>query len=179
MKYAIAFAFLLPAVAHADTQYWDYKDWRVIVDTVDTGEDLRVTCLALTGGDGLPSLRLEVSNGDALPPYYYPAPTLYESAPRGHDTLMQDGQRVLFTFDTGEVTEGLVSAGFDQDGIKIAESRANDDDSLWLLQSMRQAEKLWVTRDGDVVYGASLAGFTAAYGKIAEQCGFPTDGVID
>ncbi|WP_106745083.1 hypothetical protein [Yoonia maritima] len=179
MKFAFAVLTLLPVAAYADIEYWDYNDWRVIIETVDTGEDTRVFCTALTGGDGMPSLRIDVSNGDALPPAYYPAPTLYETAPRGYETLMKDGQRVLFEFDPDNITEGFVTAGFDDDGIRFAYAQAHQDDSLWLLQSMRQAAQLWITLDGEVVYGASLAGFTASYGKIAEQCGFSTVGVIN
>lgn len=150
-----------------------------MVESFDTGEDHRVNCTAMTGGDGDPSLRIEISNGDALPPSYYPVPVLYEGAPRGYPTMMQDGQRVLFTFDDASLTEGFVSAGFDDQGFAWAQAHAHDSDSLWLLQQMRQLNTLWVTLDGEIVYEASLNGFTAAYGKIAEQCGFSTAGVID
>ncbi|MFQ1702855.1 hypothetical protein ACJ5NV_19935 [Loktanella agnita] len=179
MKYALAFLALLPAAASGETQYWDYKDWRIIVDTVDTGEDLRVTCRAMTGGDGLRSLAIEVSNGDTLPPDHYPAPVLHESAPRGYDTVMQDGQRVLFQFSLDDLTEGFVTAGLNDEGIKVATARAHEGDSLWMLQTMRTGDMLSVTLEGELVYRASLSGFTAAYGKIAEQCGFPTTGVIE
>ena len=179
MRFVFAIIALFPGVAQADFDYWDYNDWRVTVKTFKAGEDLRVNCTASTGGDGVPSLRIDVSNGDALPPHNYPVPTLHEFAPRGYDTVMQDGQRVLFEFDPGNLTEGYVTAGFDNHGIKQASARAGEGDSLWLLQTMRQADQLWITLDGEVVYGASLAGFTAAYGKIAEQCGFSTAGVIN
>ena len=194
MRYAIALFVLLPlsldaqekkpiggfaqAEAQSDWQYWDYRDWSVAVESYDTGEDWRVNCTAWTGGDGMPTLRIEVSNGDVLPPYSYPAPTLHETAPRGYDTMMHDGDRVLFEFDLDTVTEGFVTAGYDDDGILNATVQAHEADSLWLLQTMRHGDTLWVTLDGEVVYGASLSGFTAAYGKIAEQCGFPTKGVI-
>ncbi|MDO6591099.1 hypothetical protein DS901_15675 [Loktanella sp. D2R18] len=179
MRWVIAALAMLPTQTVADTQYWNYGDWSVRVETVDTGEDLRVFCAASTGGDGLPALRIEVSNGDALPPHYYPAPVLHEFAPRGHTTMMQDGQRVLFEFDLDTVSEGFVQAGLDEDGIMQARASVHGGDNLWLLQNMRHAEMLWIKLDDEVVYGASLAGFTASYGKIAEQCGFSTIGVID
>lgn len=163
----------------AETEYWDYNDWTVMVERFDTGEDYRIICRAWTGGDGDPSFGIELSNGDALPPYYYPAPSLYEHAPRGYDTMMQDGARVLFEFDADWGTEGFVSAGFDGEGFRQATAQAHDGDSLGMLQTMRRAGTLWVTQDGEVVYAASLSGFTAAYGKMAEQCGFTTTGVID
>ena len=96
-------ASLLAGHAAAQTapkpQYWAFKDWQVAVESFDTGEDFRVICRAWTGGDGDPTFGLEVSNGDVLPPDYYPAPTLSESAPRGHRTLMTDGAWILFEAD--------------------------------------------------------------------------------
>ena len=179
MKYVLALLAAMPTVAQAQDQYWDYKDWTVRVETVDTGEDLRVFCSAYTGGDGQPTLRIDVSNGDAMPPDFYPAPVLHESAPRGYATMMQDGQRVLFEFDLDTLTEGFVQAFYDEDGIMQAQAYVISSENQWLLQNMRHGDQMWITLDGDVVYGASLSGFTAAYGKIAEQCGFTTDGVID
>lgn len=171
-------ALLAGSAAQADTQYWDYKDWRVMVETVDTGEDLRITCTALTGGDGDPTLSVILSNGDAGPPDFYPQPTLSEHAIRGYNSMMQDGARVLFEADTGWLTEGFVNGGINEDGFAEAFAQANQGDSLEMLQTMRKAGKLFVTLDGEVVYAASLSGFTASYGKIAEQCGFSTEGVL-
>ncbi|MGC3937726.1 hypothetical protein ACOTTU_07960 [Roseobacter sp. EG26] len=173
------FAFFWATDAAADYQYWDYKDWTVAVERVDTGEDLRITCTASTGGDGDPSLAITLSNGDAAPPYFYPGPELLERAPRGYTTMMTDGARVMFEFDVDWRTEGFVTAGYDAEGFAQAIARAHQNDSLGLLQTMRRAGMLWITLDGEVVYAASLSGFTAAYGKMAEQCGFPTVGVID
>lgn len=180
MKYLLcAIALLNPVLAQAAEQYWDYGDWTVFVQSYDTGQDFRVVCTASTGGDGDPTLAVSLSNGDAAPPYYYPEPTVHEYAPRGYGTVMQDGARVLFEFDVDWRTEAFVTAGFDEQGFANAVARAHSADSLGLLQTMRHAGTLWVTLDGAVVYAASLAGFTAAYGKMAEQCGFPTTGVID
>ncbi|MEO9648484.1 MAG: hypothetical protein ABJ360_21430 [Roseobacter sp.] len=172
-------ALISATAAQAGDQYWEYQDWTVHVQTVDTGQDVRVTCRASTGGDGDPILFLTQSNGDAGPPYHYPQPTLLENAPRGYSTLMREGARVLFQFDVDWYTEGFALAGFTQEGIMQAVAQAHPGDSLGLLQTMRRAGTLWVTMDGEVVYAASLSGFTAAYGKMAEQCGFPSVGVID
>lgn len=163
----------------ADTQYWDYKDWHVAVETIDTGQDLRVTCTGWTGGDGLPSLRLSLSNGDAGPPTFYPQPTFYETAPRHYPTRLQDGQRVMFEFDADWRTEGFVDAGLTDEGIAYAQARAHQIDSLGLLQVMRQAGTLWITHEGEIAGAFSLSGFTAAYGKMAEECGFSTVHVIN
>lgn len=177
-------AMYAPSVAAPGTQVWDYKDWTVAVEAVDTGEDLRITCRAWTGGDGQPRLVIEVSNGDALPPHHYPLPHLYESAPRGHRTMLFDGAWVMFEVDVLVEpdlpwrAEGEAQAWYDDDGILQAVARPFGD-GLDLLAVMREAGTLWVTLDSEVVYAASLSGFTAAYGKMAEQCGFPTVGVID
>jgi hypothetical protein len=179
---------LLATQAGAQTdpqhQYWDFKDWRVMVTKVDTGEDFRIICRAWTGGDGDPTFGLEVSNGDALPPDHYPMPSLRESAPRGYGTMMRDGAWLLFEadvlvdVDTPWRVDATARTWRDEDGFLQAEAYPNGD-GLDLLRVMREAGKMWITMDGEVVYGASLSGFTAAYGKIAEQCGFPTTGVID
>ena len=165
--------------AQADTQFWEYKDWRVVVEAFDTGEDWRVNCTAATGGDGDPSLSISASNGDAGPPDLYPQPAVQEHAIRGYDTMMQDGNRVLFEIDNGWSTEGFVNRWLDEDGFAHATATAHQGDSLSMLQSMREASTMFITLDGEVVYEASLSGFTAAYGKIAEQCGFSAVGVID
>lgn len=178
-KPVCALMLLCASPVQADAQYWDYGDWTVFVERFDTGEDFRVICTASTGGDGDPVLSITLSNGDAAPPYHYPQPSLHERAPRGHTTLMQDGARVLFEFDLDWRTEGFVTAGYDAQGFAQAVARAHQDDSLGILQTMRRAGTMWVTLEGEVVYAASLSGFTAAYGKMAEQCSFPTTGVID
>ncbi|WP_139226777.1 hypothetical protein [Poseidonocella pacifica] len=170
---------VLPGLLQAQGSYWSYGDWQVMVEAVDTGEDYRVTCQAWTGGDGMPVVKLQVSNGDALPPYYYPAPMMEEYAPRGHATVMQNGQRVLFQFDTNWYTEGYASGGYNYEGLAWATVQPHHGDARAMLSTMRDASTLWITADGVVLYQASLAGFTAAYGKIAEQCGFSTVGVID
>lgn len=165
--------------ALAETDYWDYKDWHVMAERFDTGEDLRINCTAWTGGDGMPSLRIELSNGDAGPPAYYPQPVVHETAPRHYPTYLQDGQRVMYEFDLDWRTEGFVQAGFSEEGLAYADARAHQVDSLGLLQTMRRAGTLWITREGEIAAEFSMSGFTAAYGKMAEQCGFSTENVIN
>ncbi|MBT2129978.1 hypothetical protein [Aliiroseovarius lamellibrachiae] len=177
--YWVVFVGIGVGAAQAETEYWDYKDWHVAAESIDTGEDLRVSCTAWTGGDGMPSLRLEQSNGDAGPPSYYPQPYMHETAARHYPTFLQDGQRVMFEFDADWRTEGFVQAGFTEEGLAYADARAHQGDSLGLLQTMRRAGTLWVTLDGEIAGEFSMSGFTAAYGKMAEQCGFSTQDVID
>lgn len=171
-------AFALPAAAE-ERAYFDYRDWTTTVARVDTGEDVRIVCAAGTGGDGMPSLSIELSNGDVPPPDAFPPVMLRETAPRRNKTQMQDGQAVRFVFDDGLVLEGKVYGGFTEDGIAFAEAQVEYDDAQTALKAMRRARSLVVEAAGETVYTASLNGFTAAYGKMAEQCGFTTAGVID
>lgn len=172
---AVLAGFLaMPAAADG---YWEYRDWRVFTETVDTGEDLRTTCTALTGGDGLPSLRLSVSNGDAGPPDAYPEPALFESAPRGHSTLMQDGMAVAFVFDRQAAFYGIADGWFDDEGFAQAEARPRWQDALNMLRWMKAGQSLDIRlmhpyQEGRQVMEASLSGFTAAYGKMMDECGF-------
>ena len=166
-----------PALALAE--YWTFRDWSVQVERVDTGEDLRITCRASTGGDGDPVLEVYVSNGDAMPPGVFPWVSLRESAPRGYATLMRDGDDAVFTFDTGARLPAIVRGGFDGDGIPFAHAEIDETDNQAALRAMRKASNVQISRGSESVYTASLSGFTAAYGKIAEQCGFPTTGVFD
>ncbi|AXS40809.1 hypothetical protein [Breoghania sp. L-A4] len=171
---------LLCMPAMAETQYWDYRDWTVTAETVDTGEDIRVTCKAHTGGDGDPVVSVTLSNGDAGPPYAYPSVAIEEHAPRHHTTLMQDGDTINFLFDDGDSAATSAVAGFDEDGFAEAEAGFYDmPGNLQMLQGMRRAGQIEVIRGRDIVYTASLNGFTAAYGKMAEACGFSTIGVIE
>ncbi len=160
------------------TDYYDYRDWTTIVETLETTEDTRITCTAKTGGDGSPTLYVTLSNGDGGPPYYYPPLSLREGAARGYRTQMQDGDPVNFVFDDGAAFPGAVSGGFDEEGFAYAIAEIAPAFSLPALQGMRRAKSLLVVSGGKVVSQLSLNGFTAAYGKMAEACSFSTVGVI-
>lgn len=164
----------LPAAADG---YWEYRDWRVFSETAGTGEDLRRTCTAVTGGDGLPSLRLSITNGDAGPPHAYPQPALHESAPRGHGTLVQDGMAVAFVFDRQAAFYGIAEGWHDDQGFARAEARPRGQDALDMLRWMKAGQSLDIRlmhpyQEGREVMAASLNGFTAAYGKMMDECGF-------
>lgn len=159
----------LPATAQ---EYWEYKDWRVWTQNYDTGEDQRRNCSAWTGGDGDPTLRFDVSNGDAGPPYAYPAPLITETAPRHHSTQMQDGETIYFRMDSGAVFSGTASASFTDGGLRHAEAMIGLGDTLPILRAMKKGNTLEVQAAGRTVFHASLAGFTAAYGKMMDLCGF-------
>ncbi|MCK7615256.1 hypothetical protein [Roseibium sediminicola] len=172
-------ALMTAASAHAAEQYFDYKDWTVRVEAVDTGEDLRITCSMWTGGDGDPTVGFTVSNGDALPPDYFPGVQLMERAIRGHATVLKNDEKVTFVFDDGDSAPATVYADFDEDGFAFAQTSFAFEDNQRVLQAMQRNGQIDITGPGGLVYTASLSGFTASYRKVAEQCGFPVDGVVD
>ena len=158
--------------------YWEYGSWRVTVQEMDTGEDLRRTCSAATGGDGAPSAVISVSNGDAGPPDYFPVLLIREQAVRHHQTVLQDGQPVYIRFDDEDVMDGVVAGFVDDEGFANAEIAFDHPQSQWVLRAMRKNGQFDVVVNGEVFMYVFLDGFTAAYLKMAEECGFTGAGVI-
>lgn len=161
----------LPLQAGA-ADYWEYKDWRVWSEQIDTGEDLRRTCAASTGGDGDPVLRLEVSDGDVGPPDFYPYPVISETAPRHYTTQMQDGQVIQFRVDTGTIFSGAAFVTLTNEGLAYAEAAINLPNNRPVLKAMKKGSSMVIEAGGRTIFHASLAGFTAAYGKMMDVCGF-------
>lgn len=155
-----------------------YKDWRAIVMQVEGGEETWRECSAMTGGDGEPVLEVTARQYDAGPPYSYPRVQIFEQAPRHYNTLMQEGGRVDFVFDDGDGYSGIAFNDVVEDVFQAANASPSDEDMLFVLQGMRRAGQLDVSYEGQLLLQASLSGFTAAYGKIAEACEFSTMGVI-
>ena len=169
--FALALATVPALPAAAD--YWNYKDWHVSVEKIDTGEDLRITCFAHTGGDGDPVWALEVSNGDAGPPEFFPSPRVIEIAPRHHRTTMQDQQSIQFQIDAGSTIQGESFAYLNDDGLFQAEGVPLHNSILSMLILMRRGHELEARAGSRLIATASLAGFSAAYGKMMDECGFP------
>jgi hypothetical protein len=155
----------------SQTEYWDYGSWHVTVQSVDTGEDWRVTCTAHTGGDGDPTAALEITNADVGPPAYYPELTIREHAPRGYPTAIQDGQIAYVWFDDEDVYDGVTAAFTDDEGFQQARMTFPQDLSEWLVKAMRKNGQMDVVLDGKVLHSFWLDGFTASYLKIMEACG--------
>lgn len=174
----VSLACCTASVAQASEEYFTYKDWTVLVETVDTGEDLRTTCRMWTGGDGDPTVGFSISNGDALPPDFFPGVQLSERAFRGQATVLQNDQKVNFVFDDGDSAQATVFAGFDEDGFAFAETNFPYEDNQRVLQAMQRNGQIDIVAPVGLFYTASLNGFTASYRKVAEQCGFTVDGVL-
>lgn len=171
-----AVCVLLATSAQAD-EYWEYGDWRVSITDEYTGEDYRRYCRASTGGDGMPVLSLEISDGDAGPPHGYPTPVYSEYAPRGYRTSVGNAQGVVFVFDQQGTFYSIAEAGVDRDGIAWVNAQPRWQDVKNMLLWMKYASHMEVRgldayRQSTQVYVASLSGFTASYGKMMDSCGF-------
>jgi hypothetical protein len=164
--------------AQAGVGYWTYRDWQVKAELVRTGEEQRVTCTAMTGGNGAPVLSVSLSNGDAGPPYAFPLVVLEEQAPRHTPTQMQTIAPIAVVFDGGEIAALDVRTYFDDDGLARAMARNPAADSQWLLQTMQRSSEMSMSFGDETVLDASLSGFSAAYLKMAEECGFSGAGVV-
>lgn len=92
---------------------------------------------------------------------------------------MKNNDQIAFTFDDGSVIRGAVEAVIDEDGFAVASGRAGQQDNLPALQAMRSNAEATVSGPGYEVITVSLNGFSAAYLKMAEVCGFSTEGVLD
>ncbi|NIZ61353.1 hypothetical protein DL239_10240 [Sedimentitalea sp. CY04] len=172
MRVFLALALAAASAVPANAGYWNYNDWHVSTDQFDTGEDVRVTCYAHTGGDGDPVWALEISNGDAGPPDFFPAPRLVEVAPRHHQTMMHDNQTIEFVFEAGPTVPAQAMAYVNEDGLFQAESSPAHNSVLMMLMAMRRGTTVEALGDSEVIATASLKGFTAAYGKMMDECGF-------
>ncbi|WP_162617211.1 hypothetical protein [Litorivita pollutaquae] len=158
--------------------FWEYEDWRVWVEEVDTGEDLRRTCTAMTGGDGDPSVSIAFSNGDAGPPTVFPSVVIREHAPRHYQTGMRDGQAAYVRFDDEDTVEGVVRGYLDEGVFEVAEITYHHPVSQWVLEAMRRNYQMDTVVEHKVYFSAFLNGFSAAYLKAAVECGFDGSGVL-
>lgn len=164
------------AVPAAADHYWEYGDWRVNITDETAGQNVRRYCRASTGGDGMPTLWLEFSDGDAGPPHGYPTPTYSTSAPRGYRTQVGNAQGVAFVFDQQGTFFGVAEGGIDEEGIAWAAASPRWQDVKNMLLWMKAASQMEVRaldayRASTQVYVASMNGFTAAYGKMMDSCG--------
>lgn len=161
----------------AQAEFWTYKDWTVVTQSKQGG---RVTaCDARGGPEGWPQLMVETSDVDTKPPALFPSVSYSEPGFRGVTFSVKDGDRLDFVFDDGAAFEAHVGVGVDAEGIPYARAVLEHEDRRPMLGKMRTGSFVDVMRGGERLSRYSLSGFTAAYGKIAEQCRFSTVGVID
>ncbi|RWF68522.1 MAG: hypothetical protein EOS26_27325 [Mesorhizobium sp.] len=155
-----------PAAPKTET----FGKWSTTVDEIDTGEDLRKTCVASTafldasGASG--TLTLAISNGDALPPDGYPTLVI---AMRNKDLPTGENIPAVFGDSNGNIkaTVNALAGGRWMMNNKI-------EISLALLRAMRRASALDVIFADTPVATVSMDGFTKAYRSLGVSCGFPT-----
>lgn len=162
----------LTGSAMAAPQKETFRDWTASLEEVNTGEDLRKTCRAMTSGDDLVSrisvLGVTISDGDVLPPDAYPAITLSLTGPD-----WPTGEAIAVIFDTGGKP---IEATASSDGSQLAVNNMKET-SLALLRAMAAGSTLDIAVAGKPIPAVSLRGFTAAYRKLGVWCGFPADDV--
>jgi hypothetical protein len=155
-----------PAAPKTET----FGKWSTTVDEIDTGEDLRKTCVASTafldasGASG--TLTLAISNGDALPPDSYPTLVI---AMRNKDLPTGENIPAVFGDSNGNIkaTVNALAGGRWMMNNKT-------EISLALLRAMRRASALDVIFADTPVATVSMDGFTKAYRSLGVSCGFPT-----
>lgn len=158
------------------SDYWEYQDWSVAAAERITEEHDWLDCTAWTGGDGDPLIRLEVTRDDVGPPESYPQLTLTSVSPRGLAPLMPNGQAVGFLIDQQVVFYGLAYTDFNEDGLLETTVQVRWDNALDVIRWMQAGTHLdaHLVRPydgGQHIMRVSLAGFTAAYGKMMDACG--------
>lgn len=166
-------------VAHAPTKFFQYRGWHVMIqDASNTEHDLTV-CSAYTGMEGTTGITVSTEMRDGEGPMELPAIIVGETpAPEAGGPVVQDAT-VYVSFDDGR---GIGIAGgrwIDENGELQAGALFYDDAQLLpLLRAMRKGREIYVSSDRQMVSKHSLIGFTAAYGKIAEECRFSAANVI-
>lgn len=166
---ALAQSAPTPAAPKTET----FGKWSTTVDEIDTGEDLRKTCVASTafldasGTSG--TLTLAISNGDALPPDGYPTLVV---AMKNKDLPTGENIPAVFGDSNGKVKATVNALA----GGKWMLNNKTET-SLALLRAMRRAGALDIVFADKPVAAVSMDGFTKAYRSLGVSCGFPTGDV--
>ncbi|OCX65352.1 hypothetical protein BFP70_09805 [Thioclava sp. SK-1] len=172
MKAAIILALAMATPAGAE-ETWSYRDWRVSVIPQTSGDDDWLECTARTGGDGMPTVSVSLTSQDAGPPTVNPPVTYLETAPRHYLPLYRDHDQAVAVFDDGDSTTTVAQSGLNDEGLVWARAVFNGPATDNMLHAMHRNGLLEFTAPGkDGHYSFSLNGFTAAYLKAMDRCGF-------
>ncbi|WP_442921390.1 hypothetical protein [Mesorhizobium sp. ISC15] len=161
------------ALAQSAPKTETFGKWSTTVDEIDTGEDLRKTCVASTafldasGTSG--TLTLAISNGDVLPPDGYPTLVI---AMKNKDLPTGENIPAVFGDSNGKVKATVNALA----GGKWMLNNKTEI-SLALLRAMRRAGALDIVFADNPVATVSMDGFTKAYRSLGVSCGFPTGDV--
>ncbi|MEH6445301.1 MAG: hypothetical protein V7784_15510 [Oceanospirillaceae bacterium] len=161
-----------------------FQDWQVSVETYDTEDGDWVTnCAMRSGGEGKDSIQLHTSLGDAHPPEYPLTVMFKEATARGYATRLKENDRVKWVIDSRYNRDHFNSsdtfAGFDEDGIPFAENNINGDKDFLYALAHGYEMNLSYGNASKNLHTGSLLGFAAAYGKMAQWCGFSANSALN
>ncbi|MFD2206180.1 hypothetical protein [Kiloniella antarctica] len=165
-----------------------YGDWQVTAETFITEDgELRTACSIYTGSEGDSTIRVELSNGDALPPDVMPSIEYDEATVRGYATQIQKNQEITWVIKADKAVfryTGETYTGY-QSGIpyarNIIHSSTKNSDARDVLRAFGKGHQviLFDEYSGGDLYVGSLNGFSAAYRKMSAWCGFSPDNVLN
>jgi len=167
----------------AQSLWFSYKDWSGSTETVlSGGGDWVTNCEIHTGGDGDSSISVSQMWGEPMPSVVYS-----EATARGYATQLQGEQEVTWAVSVGNEVRNFAGSsytGFSESGIPFAENTVNSTyqgrevDNI--LTAFAKGRKVMLIDDysGGDLHTASLSGFTAAYRKMSQWCGFSVDKVL-
>ncbi|WP_068312335.1 hypothetical protein [Polycladidibacter hongkongensis] len=145
---------------------FQYRRWRVALLDEDTGEDIRRTCTAWTGKKGEPRLSISMSNGDVGPPHVYP-----QLKVSGNKILRKAQQGASYTLKIDANMPFLAVGNKENPAVTLP---SNTPQTSGILAQMQAGYNLKVYADGTLMRRFSLLGFTKAYNKVMQGCGFST-----
>lgn len=169
----VAAAALVLASGSAAADWSAFGDWNTFGDTRDTGEDVRMTCTAWTGGDGNPSLEFVVTDGDAGPPASYPLITYVETGYRGIEPRIRESQALTLTIDGGPVFKMRGYIDMMDPGIYTGKAAPDRRQAEAAWNAVRQGSIATVSdaQSGETWERFSLAGSYAASLRMLDTCG--------
>jgi hypothetical protein len=160
-----------------------YKDWVASSDTLLSGGGDWVTeCRIHTGGDGDSTISVSQMWGEPEPSIVFS-----EATARGYPTQLQGQQEVSWKVLVGNKAynfAGTTDTGVSESGIPYAENTVNSTyqggETNRILTAFARGSKVLLMDEysGGDLYTGSLSGFTAAYRKMSEWCGFSVDKVL-
>ena len=172
------------SAAHGDagtSRDWAHKDWRSVSYTDDAG---KLHCIALTGGDGDNTFRVDVDSGGNF------LLEFQEQLVRGYPANLQADDNLYFAVEgaTPMVYDDVtVFDEQDEYGDRVLRATLPSGYAADFTGMLRKGSHLALyrrpagehdpeTRSGELIHRFSLAGFTANLMKIGEWCAFdPND----
>ena len=177
---ALLVGFILVA-AHTDAKAddtWSYKDWSVSKQVQEGVQGTSIICTMQPDNmTGILQMSISHSSLDAGPPESYPAMTFFKGL--GEDgqpmALAPDDLQASWAFDGKDTIAVNLEWDFKNNQNTFA---VPSTDSQELLAGMAKGSTLVLNTPLFGDQKVSLSGFAAVYGKMADWCGFSTEGVL-